>query len=122
VYEVCLQATNAFGCTDTLCQDVPMISELLVYVPNAFTPDNDGLNDLFTPSVLGILPNTYVFKVFDRWGHVVFETREIGQGWNGSFQNGGYYVQEDVYIWQIEGQDVRNAEIQVFQGHVTVVR
>ena len=121
-YEVCLQTTNMFGCTDTLCQTISMESELLVYVPNAFTPDNDGLNDLLTPSVLGLLPSTYHFQVFDRWGHVVFESYTVGEGWNGSFQNGTHYVQEDVYLWRIEGQDVRSADVVTLQGHVTVVR
>ena len=121
-YEVCLQTTNMFGCTDTLCQTISMQSELLVYVPNAFTPDNDGLNDLLTPSVLGLLQSTYHFQVFDRWGHIVFESYTVGEGWNGSFQNGSHYVQEDVYLWRIEGQDVKGADVVTLQGHVTVVR
>ena len=118
---VCL-ARRLSPSTDTLCQIISMQSELLVYVPNAFTPGNDGLNDLLTPSVLGLLQSTYHFQVFDRWGHIVFESYTVGEGWNGSFQNGTHYVQEDVYLWRIEGQDVRSADVVTLQGHVTVVR
>ena len=121
-FEACLMATNTFNCTDTICYSLVMESELLVYVPNAFTPDNDGINDLLIPSVAGIVPSTYVFRVVDRWGHVVFETNEIGQGWDGSFKDGAYYVQEDVYIWQIEGQDIRSADVVTLVGHLTVIR
>ncbi len=121
-YYVCLEATTEHGCIDTLCKIVPMESILLIWVPNAFTPDGDGINDEFLPSVMGVDPSEYTFRVWDRWGHIIFETSEFGVPWVGDFKGGTHYVQNDVYVWQIEAKEIATEEIKVFTGTVTIFR
>lgn len=121
-YDICLEATSQFGCVDTLCQFLVMQSELLIHVPNAFTPDNDGLNDVFLPVVVGIAFEDYVFRIWDRWGNLVFISEIPGEAWIGDFENGSHYTQNDVYVWQIEARDLATDEVKTFYGHVTQVR
>lgn len=125
-YIVCLEAINQWGCTDTICKDIQMESILLVHVPNAFTPDQDGLNDTFYPVILGITSEYYVFRIWDRWGQIVFETTERGDVWTGGVgregDNGSHFVPNDVYIWEVECQELATGEIHNLKGHVTIVR
>ncbi|MGK0279827.1 MAG: gliding motility-associated-like protein, partial [Litorivivens sp.] len=125
-YIVCLEAINQFGCTDTICKDIEMESILLVHVPNAFTPDQDGLNDTFFPVILGISSEYYVFRIWDRWGRIVFETTELEDVWTGGVGvegvNGTHFVPNDVYIWEVECQELATGEIRNLKGHVTIVR
>ncbi|NNE55836.1 MAG: hypothetical protein HKN32_07445, partial [Flavobacteriales bacterium] len=122
IFPVCLQAINEFGCVDTLCQDIFVESELLLYSPNAFTPDNDGLNDVFLPEIGGISSDGYLFRIFDRWGHIIFETNQRGVPWIGEFNNGDHYVQNDVYIWQIEAVELATGDKKRFTGTVVMAR
>lgn len=70
------------------------------YVPNAFSPDQDGRNEVFVPIVeCAVLQ--YRFAIYNRWGHVVFESFNPGEGWNGSGPAGTHFVVSDVYIWQL---------------------
>lgn len=121
-YDVCLEAINAFGCADTLCQSFTMESILLVHVPNSFTPNNDGINDVFFPVLLGADPTFYTFRVWDRWGDIIFETNDVNEGWDGTNKSNEYYVQNDVYVWQIETRDFNTADLRRFFGNVTIIR
>jgi gliding motility-associated-like protein len=73
-----------------------------VFVPSAFTPDNDGRNDRFIP-IVGCEPSAYEFTVFNRWGEVVFRTEDVTEGWLGERQGGrNYYSAIDMYHWQLQ--------------------
>ncbi|MCB0762629.1 MAG: gliding motility-associated C-terminal domain-containing protein, partial [Flavobacteriales bacterium] len=125
-YIVCLEAINEFGCRDTICKDLLMESIMTVNVPNAFTPDSDGLNDTFFPVISGITDENYTFRIWDRWGAIVFETHDRTDVWTGGVGNsddpGNYYVPNDVYIWEVECEELSTGEIHNFKGHVTIVR
>ncbi len=119
----CLRVENEFGCPDSICYDVNMESVVLVYVPNAFSPDGDGLNELFMPAIGGgVSTQDYLFQVWDRWGDKVFETNRIGEGWNGSYQRGSYYVQVDAYVWILEYRELDSGNVRKLRGSVTVIR
>jgi gliding motility-associated-like protein len=120
-YTVCLEVINAFGCTDDVCKDLWVQGEFQVYVPNAFTPDANGLNDVFLPQMRGFDENEYEFKIFDRWGDLIFETQNYQQPWIGNLNNGDYYVQNDVYIWVLTVRDLQGVRHE-FTGHVSLVR
>jgi gliding motility-associated-like protein len=78
-----------------------------LYVPNAFTPNDDHLNELFLAKGEGI--TSFDMKIFDRWGNLIFASDNLNDGWNGKIQGGHYLLkadgkepaQEDVYIWEI---------------------
>ena len=71
------------------------------YVPNAFTPDSDGTNDRFFP-VLECEPDSYVFRVFDRWGALLFSTTNPSETWSGDGGGGSHFVSPGVYVWQLQ--------------------
>jgi gliding motility-associated-like protein len=121
-FPVCLEAISIEDCADTICKDIFIESVLLLYAPNAFTPDQDGLNDFFLPVISGITSDSYIFRIFDRWGHTVFETNQVNDPWLGDFQFGTYYVQNDVYIWQIEARELKTGDMKRFTGNVTIAR
>jgi gliding motility-associated-like protein len=66
------------------------------YIPTAFTPDDDGLNDIFKPIIGGVVKE-YLFTIYNRWGQVVFQSSNPGQGWNGMF--GGILQDGNVFTW-----------------------
>ena len=91
----------------------------ILFAPNAFSPNGDGLNDLYRVHTEGVV--RFKMQIFDRWGTMVFETEDANQGWNGSYQNGGYYCEAGVYavLFELEYEDM-NAEVR--RGYVTLVR
>ncbi len=119
-----VQVTNAEGCTatDNILVDVDLSRN--VFIPNAFSPDNDGANDVFMifggQGVVGV--NT--FKVYDRWGELVWEannfrTDDPEQGWDGSFR--GQNMNPGVFVYYAEVEFIDGVTI-VYQGDVTLVR
>jgi gliding motility-associated-like protein len=89
-----------------------------IYVPTAFTPDNDGLNDLLRLVAPGIKEFKF-FRIYNRWGQLVFETRTIQRGWDGKFKN--LLQPAGVYIWILEAIDYQGNKLQK-KGTVTLIR
>ena len=119
-YQVCLEAINAFGCADVYCTEIEIENEYTIYVPNAFSPDGDGLNDYFNPLGVGLEYEDYTLWIFNRWGELIFETSNPGFGWDGTYQ--GELVKNDVYVWKVKLKDIGGTASQRLEGHVTVVR
>jgi gliding motility-associated-like protein len=119
---VCLNIENQWGCEDSICLDVFMESILLVYVPNAFTPDGDGTNDYFVPVVRGIDPAKYRFVIYDRWGTRVFLSTTPGEVWTGNNDGGEYFAQNDVYVWRLEVKELSTGDEKIYKGHVSLLR
>lgn len=92
-----------------------------IYVPNAFTPNGDGLNDVFLPQGFGLNPDGFQMYIFDRWGSLVYQTNDITKGWNGHANNGSSVAQEDVYVWKIIVKDVLG-NVHQYTGKVSIVR
>lgn len=104
VYHV--QATTAFGCVGEDSIAVNVIadpSKYTIYIPNAFTPNNDGLNDCFGVKYLGQISNLK-FSIYDRWGNRVFYTSNPSQCWDGTYK--GQALKSDVFIYQISATTV----------------
>jgi len=120
VYEVCLTASDANGCTVTACTPLPVYDVLNVYVPNAFSPNGDGFNDEFLPIFNLPQVKDYQFMVFNRWGEQIFGTNLPGKPWDGSY--GGVVSQVDVYVWKLICKDALTGELIERVGHVSVVR
>ena len=92
------------------------------YFPNSFTPNDDGLNDVFIPQGNAIDPNSYEMYIFNRWGEVVFQTNDINQPWDGSHQNGDYYVNDQVYVYRVKLKSVFDNDFKEYSGTITVFR
>lgn len=89
----------------------------MAYVPTAFTPDNNGLNDLLRPVYSGIREIKY-FSVYNRWGQQVFSTKEMNKGWDGMFHG---KAQTGSFVWIIAATDYLGNE-KVFKGTTTIIR
>jgi gliding motility-associated-like protein len=88
-----------------------------ILMPNAFTPNDDGRNDIIKP-VLTFIPQKYIFKVFDRWGSQIFSTQNPDEGWDGSV-NGGEKASEGVYIYYILLTTTKGIEVEQ-RGEITL--
>lgn len=121
-YPVTLSVVDANGCVGEVTRTVLIRDDFNVFVPNAFTPDNDGVNDVFFVRASDLDPNRFTLQIFNRWGEVVFETNDPEQVWDGSVRGGEYYVQNDVYIWRIVAFRKSGFERTELTGSVTVIR
>jgi gliding motility-associated-like protein len=95
------------------------VNGTLFYAPTAFTPDYDGLNDVWLPQVTGV--TEYVLQVFDRWGELVWSTNDPVVPWLGQFQNGGQFVPNGVYHWVVRLEDQSRLP-QRYAGSVSMMR
>lgn len=121
-HQVCLKAENSYGCRDSICKDVKVQGEFILYVPNAFTPDGDGVNDIFRPVVQGADRSDYTFYIYDRWGEVIFRTTDPTEGWDGSVKGSTSASKTDVYVWRLVTKNKYTGKGIERKGHVTVVR
>lgn len=93
-----------------------------VYIPNAFTPNGDGHNDIFKPSITGGDVVAYEMLIVNRWGEVIFESTEIDLGWNGAGAKGSeYFSQNEVYVYYIRLTGLHSFT-EEYSGSVTLIR
>jgi gliding motility-associated-like protein len=110
--------TSASGCVTLDTQVVKSIKEITVFIPTAFTPNNDRLNDVFYPVTDGI-KEIYAFKVFNRWGQEIFSTTNFEKGWDGMWR--GVPQLPGVYTWYYRGLGI-DEKIVFRSGTVTLIR
>ncbi|NOQ71462.1 MAG: T9SS type B sorting domain-containing protein [Crocinitomix sp.] len=116
VYEVCLVAANKNGCTDTTCKTLIVHEQPEFIAPNIFSPDEDGINDLFTFEFSSAAIKEFQCVIVNRWGVVVAEMDDITQGWDGTDRNGDDCL-HGVYFYTYEAVSTNNS---VFKGQGTV--
>jgi gliding motility-associated-like protein len=118
-----VQVTNIHECVTRDSAEVIEFCPPTIHVPNTFTPNGDGTNDIWQPSGKGI--GEYSVQVFDRYGVVIFQSNDPNVGWDGTMH--GKYVMNDVYIWRMEYRFVEDETgtegfLHKELGHVTVLR
>lgn len=118
-YCVTLTVQSLGGCPDTTTNCLRIEPEYTCYIPNAFTPNGDDMNNVFAPKGQNIVE--FTMRIFDRWGNMIFKSNSINDGWNGIVQNKSIVVQEDVYVYNIEIKDNLGLKHR-YIGHVTVVK
>jgi gliding motility-associated-like protein len=112
-----LIAFNNYGCSDSITNCLEITPEYSFYIPNAFTPNGDGLNDIFKPESTDL--DWYYFEIINRFGEVIFSSDNIKKGWDGSVN--GYFVEPDVYTWRIKAKPTNGIVFEKF-GAVVVLR
>jgi gliding motility-associated-like protein len=112
-----LIAKSAAGCADTLCKSVSADVNTKLDVPTGFSPNGDGFNDILFVRGGGI--ETMSFKVFNRWGELVFETTDITIGWDGTYK--GQAQEMDAYAYVLSATFVDGSS-QSKSGNVTLIR
>lgn len=119
-YPVMLTVTNEFNCVDTTYDIVHVISDVIIYAPNAFTPDGDQINNVWRVYIDGIDPMDYHLLLFNRWGEVVWESYDPEGSWNGVYA--GQNVQDGTYVWRVVTKDASTDKKYEFRGTVSVLK
>lgn len=121
-YSVCLIMTTTEGCVDTLCKSFELENNVTVWVPNTFTPNGDGLNDELFAVVNGYeYVEQFKFRVFDRKGHVKFETKTPSQGWDG-INIRGNGIMQGVYQWDVIIKAFGEPQPRQYRGYVNLLK
>lgn len=119
-YDVTLVATTEHGCMDTITRTVIVLPEVLIFVPNTFTPDNDEFNQNWGIVIEGIDIYDFSLQVYNRWGEMVWESNDPAMTWDGTYN--GRVVENGTYTWSIAARDEINDGKHEWQGHVNVMR
>jgi gliding motility-associated-like protein len=118
-YVVALIIQTDKGCKDTLIRPFFVGEDYGIFVPNAFSPNGDGVNDIFQPKGFGIV--TYELSIFDRWGEKLFSTTNFEEGWAGNYVGrSDKSVPIGVYVWKIKLVNVQGRGKEL-TGKVTVI-
>ena len=122
IYPVALVVQNQWSCKDTIVKAVTVVPDFAVYVPNAFTPNDDGKNESFKPVMRNVQRST--FYVFDRWGEKLFETSDPADGWDGSYK--GSPCQQGEYAWKLiivsQGNNIDSKQQSELTGRVLLYK
>ena len=121
-YPIRLTVTDVNGCTDFIEGEIIIRNIFQYYLPNTFTPNNDGLNDVVMMVGSDIDENRFKLEVFNRWGDIVFSTTNPTTAWTGNTYNGAYYCPEGVYNWNAVVISKTTGERYEIQGHLNLIR
>ncbi|TAL59319.1 MAG: T9SS type B sorting domain-containing protein [Bacteroidetes bacterium] len=120
IYCITLVIKNPSGlCADSITKCLKVEAPSTFYIPNTFTPNYDGLNEIFMG--YGTYIKEFHMYIFDRWGNLIFESNDLYKGWNGAVNNSGDIVQEDVYVWKVRLIDANEDEYN-YLGHVNLIK
>ncbi len=124
IYPVTLVVTGAEGCADSLTKTIIVRWDIKLFVPTAFSPNEDGINDVFRPSVIGPV-ETYRMLIFDRWGNLLFESLNSLDGWTGE-SSSGKQLDPGVYLYTIEVSPLMISNLstppKVVSGEINLIR
>lgn len=116
-YIISLFVSDSLGCSDLFSMEYN--PPMFLYIPNAFSPNNDGINEVFRAE--GVSIKSFEMRIFNRQGELLFETFDIGEGWDGSAMGAGYYVPDGVYIYDYKAESFEGGKVED-RGKVTIIR
>jgi gliding motility-associated-like protein len=115
-YKVEQVVESEFGCLDSTYRIIEVNNVYTLYIPNSFTPNNDGLNDEFISVGIGIVEFSIV--IYDRWGKMIFSADDMNKSWNGMINT--EYAKEDTYFYLVKARDIFKKQHSI-TGQVSVV-
>jgi gliding motility-associated-like protein len=120
-YEITLTSSSSKDCKDWMTKWIEVKNDFNVTIPNTFTPNYDGLNDIFIPvfTSYGFDQRSYQLEIFDRWGSLIFTTNDYKKGWDGIYKLNP--MKEEVYVYRIRFKTSDGNSIDKY-GHVTLLR
>lgn len=119
VYPVMMYAENEWGCRDSTLRYITVNSEGWLYIPTAFSPNNDGLNDIF--QVVGQNITAFEMSIYNRWGQRIYYSRDVESGWDGRTQFGNDVVYNGMYLYKISAIDPKGNQIER-EGLITLYK
>ena len=129
IYQLSLIVTDDLGCSDTTFKQLWIADEYWMYIPNSFTPDLDGVNDVFCLTHHGVRESTFYFNVYDRFSTLVYATENITDlecflnvnGWDGKHYKTGKDLPFGTYIYEMYFQDFEGWKHQDV-GQLSIIR
>jgi gliding motility-associated-like protein len=118
-YIIKLMISSQFGCKDSISHIIRIEVPYLFFIPNAFSPNEDGKNEYFTVKGEGIVE--FEMMIFDRWGNFIFYSDDVDKGWDGKASLGSETAQSDVYVYAIKILDLKGKS-HSYKGTVTIVK
>ncbi len=115
-----LVVKNEYGCTDSTFHIIEIEEDVNVFIPNTFTPNDDNINDVFFIKGIGLKTEGFYMEVFDRWGTLIFATKDINKGWDGTVK--GQKAAEGVYVYRVKVIGNNGVGKKEFKGHVTLMK
>ena len=118
IYQVTLIATDSKGCIDSITIPIQIFKEFYIYIPNAFIPDGDRFNEVFSGSFIGV--KEIDIEIFNRWGQLIFASTDLNFEWDGTYK--GKRVQNGSYVWKLTYTAEDRHDRELFTGHVTILK
>ena len=118
-YNICLTIQDENGCESKKCNIINIYENTYAYIPDIFTVNNDNINENFLPIIRGVLEDSYLMLIYDRWGKLLFSTTNHMKGWDGT--HNGNIVTEDVYSYKIS-YITQSGKEKKYIGKVTLVK
>jgi gliding motility-associated-like protein len=117
-YTVTLCAYSSDGCSNCISyENITVVEDYAIYIPNVFTPNGDGTNDVFQYHLIGV-KKVFIY-VFNRWGEKVFETDNPNEYWDGTYK--GKLLNPDMFVYQIKLVSYDNKQAE-FKGSVSILK
>ena len=117
LYDVTLTVQDSSGCINSATQKIQIYNPYSLYIPNAFTPNGDGINDYFMPVLTSVV--TVEFSIFNRWGEEIYYSRELRPRWDGT--HNGELSPNDLYTYKIQVVNILE-KLETYTGHLTLWR
>lgn len=121
-YDVWLYVESEHGCKDSTSNIIKVNEDFAFWVPSAFTPNEDGINDIFRPKGINVDPDTYKLFIYDRWGKEIFISYNINNGWDGRIQNNNDFAPQGVYVWLIRFSEPDDGLEHTYTGRLTLIK
>lgn len=119
-YEVELTVTNEYGCFNTKIHTVNILTDVIIYAPNAFTPDGDQYNEGWSVYIDGIDIYDFNCQIYNRWGEIVWESFDASSVWYGTYGSGN--APEGTYVWVVQAKENTTDKRLEFRGTVNILR
>ncbi|MDX2000815.1 MAG: PKD domain-containing protein [Chitinophagales bacterium] len=117
-FSPCLTVTDTSSCEARYCKDLEITFRPVIDLPNAFSPNGDGLNDIFYVEGYGV--STMEFRIYNRWGELVFESDRLEHGWDGTYK--GQAQEAEVYAFTLKATFKDGTSSDLRKGNITLLR
>lgn len=121
-YNVELLSVNQYGCRDSTNRQVIVRDEIQIFIPNSFTPDYDGINDVWQVSGAGFRTEGFKIEIFNRWGDMVYYSEDPYSAWTGNYNNGEHFLPDGIYLYRLLVRDNENDVNYRYDGHINLIR
>jgi gliding motility-associated-like protein len=121
-YQVQLLVVNANGCSDSISGIITVYENYALFIPNSFTPDGDEFNNTFNVESYGIEMSDFELKIFNRWGELIFVSRDPAIGWDGCFGDNRGISQDGIYTYRLKYKLKNQDQPEIISGHVNLIR